>query len=99
MFKVNNNDTRMTPTPCSSVSNVSFGHVVAGWGRNAIFGLEYQTRYLGQILFFAWNSALRGGLCFHFQEMLSQYQQKFHFVGRLGARLNSAKFGDIPDVS
>ena len=51
MFKVNNNDTRMTPTPCSSVSNVSFGHVVAGWGRNAIFGLEYQTRYLGQIRF------------------------------------------------
>ena len=31
--------------------------------------------------------------------MLSQYHQKFHFVGRLGARLNSAKFGDIPDVS
>ena len=61
----------MTPTPCSSVSIVDFGHVVVAWGRNAVFGLEYQTRYLGQNLFFAWNSALREGLCFHFQEILS----------------------------
>ena len=38
MFNVNNKDTRTTPmapytyfTPCSSVSNVNFEHVNAGW--------------------------------------------------------------------
>ena len=31
MFKVNNKDTRTTPsTPCSSVSIVNFEHVIAG---------------------------------------------------------------------
>ena len=84
MFKVNNNDTRMTPTPCSSVSNVSFGHVVAGWGRNAIFGLEYQTRYLGQILFFAWNSALRGGVMFPFSGNVEPVSTKISFCGKTG---------------
>ena len=33
MFKVNNKDTRTTPsTPCSSVSVNNFEHVIAGWG-------------------------------------------------------------------
>ena len=36
MFKFNNEDTRTTPrhiviTPCSSVSIINFGHVIAGW--------------------------------------------------------------------
>ena len=38
MFKVNNKDTRTTPTvscssstPCSSVSIVNFEHVIMGW--------------------------------------------------------------------
>ena len=34
MFKINNKDTRTTPTnftPCSNVSTVNFGHVIADW--------------------------------------------------------------------
>ena len=31
MFKVNNKDTKTTPTPCSSVSIVNFEHVNASW--------------------------------------------------------------------
>ena len=42
MFKVNNKDTRTTPsTPCSSVSVNNFEHVIAGWGGGGYSILNY----------------------------------------------------------
>ena len=50
MFKVNNKDTRTTPsTPCSSVSVNNFEHVIAGWG-GAIQFLTILNKFLPQHL-------------------------------------------------
>ena len=51
MFKVNNKDTRTTPsTPCSSVSVNNFEHVIAGWGGGAIQFLTILNKFLPQHL-------------------------------------------------